>query len=161
MASKREKAIVDRLKEINLLDKEGKVNEGVIEERRQLHSELERIKEKGRDRRVKAEIKRLTGLFEDIDENKKSCIDGLIKRASFMRVTLEDYEEDIRISGSTEKFTQSPLTPPYERERPVIRLYNTMNKNYQSIMKQLADALPEPLKSGREADDFDDFCRRD
>jgi len=35
-------------------------------------------------------------------------------------------------------FTQSEKTEPYERERPVARLYNTMNANYQKIIKQLA-----------------------
>lgn len=43
-----------------------------------------------------------------------------------------------------ESFTQSDKQAPYERERPVARLYNAMNKNYQAIMKQLKDALPEP-----------------
>ena len=56
-----------------------------------------------------------------------------------MRVTLEDMEQDLDQNGYVEMFTQSERTDPYERERPVARLYNTMNKNYQSIMKQLSD----------------------
>jgi hypothetical protein len=60
-----------------------------------------------------------------------------------MRVTLEDYEADLDAGGYVELFTQSEKTDPYERERPVARLYNTMNKNYQSIMKQLSDKMPE------------------
>lgn len=71
--------------------------------------------------------------------------DGLILRAAFMRVTLEDFEEDLNANGSVEMFSQSEKAEPYERERPVARLYNTMNKNYQSIMKQLADRLPEAV----------------
>lgn len=72
-----------------------------------------------------------------------------------MRVTLEDYETDLDANGYVELFSQSEKTDPYERERPVARLYNTMNKNYQSIIKQLGDLLPK----GEVASDdgFEDF----
>lgn len=93
--------------------------------------------------RIKKEEKRLYGIYENIPENKKKAIDGLIQRAAYMRVTLEDYEKDLDENGYVESFTQSVKTDPYERERPVARLYNTMNKNYQSIIKMLSDMLPK------------------
>lgn len=61
-----------------------------------------------------------------------------------MRVSLEDMEADLDERGFVEFFSQSEKTEPYERERPVARLYNTLNKNYQSIMKQLSDLVPKP-----------------
>ena len=73
-----------------------------------------------------------------------------------MRVTLEDYEKDLDENGYVEKFTQSEKMEPYERERPVARLYNTMNKNYQSIIKQLTDLIPKP-EAKQEDDGFNDF----
>jgi flavin-dependent dehydrogenase len=80
----------------------------------------------------------------------------LIPRAAYMRITLENYEKDIKERGSYEMFTQSEKTDPYERERPVARLYNTMNKNYQSIMKQLDDLVPkQEIKV--EDDGFEEF----
>jgi hypothetical protein len=60
-----------------------------------------------------------------------------------MRVILEDWEHDILEKGYYEMFAQSEKTEPYERERPVARLYNTMNKNYQSIIKRLSDLVPK------------------
>jgi hypothetical protein len=78
-----------------------------------------------------------------VSKDTKSLIDGLIQRAAYMRITLEDYEADIDEHGYVEMFSQSVNTDPYERERPVVRLYNTMNKNYQSIIKQLSDLLPK------------------
>ncbi|WP_201290402.1 hypothetical protein [Erysipelothrix anatis] len=60
-----------------------------------------------------------------------------------MRVTLEDYEVDINENGSIEQFSQSDKLEPFERGRPVVGFYNTMNKNYQSITKQLSDLLPD------------------
>ena len=68
-------------------------------------------------------------------------VDGLINRAAFMRISLEDMELDIHKDGFVEMFSQSETQTPYERERPVARLYNSMNKNYQSIIKELTSHL--------------------
>lgn len=108
------------------------------------------------DERIKKEVLRLKRIYKNIDKDNKAIIDGLIQRAAYMRVTLEDWELDIMENGCTEMFTQSINTPPYERERPVARLYNTMNKNYQSIIKQLSDLVPKP-EPKQEDDGFDDF----
>ena len=107
--------------------------------------------------RINAEIKRLGGLYKNIETRLKKVIEGLIQRAAYMRVTLEDYESDLDRDGYVELFSQSPNMDPYERERPVARLYNTMNKNYQCIMKQLAEFLPKEQPK-QESDGFEDFC---
>ncbi len=108
------------------------------------------------DERIKKEANRLKRIYKNIDKDNKAIIDGLIQRAAYMRVMLEDWEKDIKENGCTEMFTQSINTPPYERERPVARLYNTMNKNYQSIIKQLSDLVPKP-ETKAEDDGFEDF----
>jgi hypothetical protein len=100
-------------------------------------------KELTKDIRISMEEDRLRKIYSSIDEDNKAIIDGLIQRAAYMRITLEDWERDIDDNGFIEMFTQSEKTAPYERERPVIRLYNTMNKNYQSIIKQLSDLVPK------------------
>ena len=115
-------------------------------------------KETTKDERIKKEVRRLNRIYKNIDKDNKAIIDGLIQRAAYMRVTLEDWEEDIIENGVTEMFTQSEKTEPYERERPVARLYNTMNKNYQSLIKQLSDLVPkEAPTKGVEDDGFADF----
>ena len=116
-------------------------------------------KELSKDVRISNEVNRLNQIYKDIKEENKSIIDGLIQRAAFMRITLEDYEKDIESKGYVEMFTQSANTPPYERERPVARLYSTMNKNYQTIIKQLGELLPKELnkKVDGNKDDFDSF----
>lgn len=106
--------------------------------------------------RVLREEKRLKALYLEVPERKKKLVDGLIARAAYMRITLEEYEADINERGSVEQFQQSPDVDPYERARPVAQLYNTMNKNYQSIIKQLSDQLPAEV-SGKKDDGFDDF----
>lgn len=96
-----------------------------------------------KDLRIKREFNRLKKIYKDLSENELASIDGLLRRAAYMRITLEDYEADLDENGYVEMFTQSVQTPPYERERPVARLYNSMNRNYQTIMRQLVDALPD------------------
>ena len=95
------------------------------------------------DKQVKKEVKRLKAIFKDIDSSNKALVDGLINQAARLRVSLDIMWEDISTNGDTEKFTQSEKTDPYERERPVARLFNNRDKNYQSIIKLLTDKLPE------------------
>ena len=73
-----------------------------------------------------------------------------------MRATLDDYKNDLDANGYVEMFSQSDKTEPYERMRPVAQLYGTMNKNYQSIMRQIMDCIPEEPKKKRQ-DEFADF----
>lgn len=113
-------------------------------------------KELTKDERIKKEDKRLRERYKDLDDDRKAIVDGLIPRAAYMRITLEDWEKDMDENGHWEMFTQSEKTEPYERERPVARLYNTMNKNYQNIIKQLDDLLPKDTGGG-EDDGFDKF----
>ncbi len=113
-------------------------------------------KELGKDERIKREIKRVSNIYSEISEKERAAIEGLIRRAAFMRVTLEDMEADLDENGFTEFFTQSKDVEPYERERPIARLYNTMNKNYQGIMKQLTEfVVKEPPKEPE--DEFEAF----
>ena len=95
--------------------------------------------------RILKEDKRLRAIYKDLSKEEMSLYDGIIRRAAYMRVTLEDYEADLDANGYVESFSQSAKTDPYERVRPVAQLYNSMNKNYQCIIKQLSDAMPEQI----------------
>ena len=41
-----------------------------------------------KSKRIKKEEKRLNSIFRDVEENKKRTVEGLIKRAAFMRASL-------------------------------------------------------------------------
>lgn len=106
--------------------------------------------------RITREERRLKRNYKDIQKDKSAVVEGLIRRAAFMRATLEDMELDLDVGGFVELFQQGEQEP-YERERPVARQYQQMNKNYQSIIKQLSDLLPkEPVKQ-KEDDGFESF----
>jgi len=112
--------------------------------------------EMSKEEKINKEIKRLNSIYKDLPKKEKAVIDGLVKRAAYMRITLEEMEQDLNENGFVEWFSQSEKTEPYERERPVARLYNTINKNFQGIMKQLSDfVIKEPPKP--EDDGFEKF----
>lgn len=111
-------------------------------------------KDLSKEARIKKEIKRLDKIFKDVEENRKKTVEGLIKRAAFMRVSLEDFEEDLNENGFTESFRQGEKQEPYQRKRPAAELYNAMNTSYQKIIKQLTDLLPTDNKEGDELLDF-------
>ena len=103
--------------------------------------------------RLKKEEKRIKSAYKNIESK---VVDGLIYRASFMRIILEDLEEDIKENGTTEMFTQSDMVEPYQRKRPAVDIYNTTIKNYNTVIKQLNDALPKTEEKD-EGDGFEGF----
>ena len=113
-------------------------------------------KEYTKEERVSKEDRRLKKYYKEVQADKKAVTDGLIRRAAFMRIALEDMEVDLDQGGFYELFSQSENQEPYERERPVARQYQSMNKNYQSIIKQLSDLLPKELPK-EEGDGFEEF----
>lgn len=96
-----------------------------------------------RDKRVKAEIARLLKLYKDVPKERMKVVEGLIVQAARLRVLLDDMWLDITENGDVELFSQSEKQEPYERERPVARLYNNRDQGYLRIMKQLSDLFDE------------------
>jgi hypothetical protein len=116
-------------------------------------------KELDKDGRVNKEIKRLKRIYKDLPKDTLMVVEGLIVEAADLRIRLEDIRKDLDENGYDEMFSQSDNQDPYERERPQARRYISMNKNYQSIMKQLGDYIPkpEPKKRDPKDDGFDEF----
>lgn len=113
-------------------------------------------KELSKEERIIKEERRLKRNYKDIPKDKFAIVEGLIRRAAFMRASLDDMEFDLDTNGFVELFKQGDQEP-YERERPVARQYQQMNKNYQSIIKQLSDLLPKAQPKKKESDGFEEF----
>jgi hypothetical protein len=106
--------------------------------------------------RIKREEIRLSKIYSDIEEKRKATVQGLIQRAAHMRITLDDFANDLDEKGFVELFSQGEQAP-YERKRPTADLYNTMNTNYQKIIKQLTDLLPKCEDKPDQDDGYNDF----
>ena len=66
--------------------------------------------------------------------------DGLIQRAAFLKVELEDLEADINKNGSTEVY-EAKNQPPVTRIRASAQHYDKMVRAYTTVCKQLADLV--------------------
>lgn len=109
-------------------------------------------------KKIKKEENRLFKAFGAKDEKALPVAGPLIKRAAFMRVWLEFLEKDIKENGTTEMFSQSDKTEPYERRRPTADLYNTLIKNYNTVIKTLNDIMGGDGEGRQKADEFYDFA---
>jgi hypothetical protein len=116
--------------------------------------------EKTKEQRIRTEERRLNRIYKNLESQKKQVVVGLIKRAAYMRITLEDFEKDLDENGYTEKFQQGREQTPYDRKRPVAEMYTSMQALYQKAVKQLTDLLPKETtartKSAQD-DGFEDF----
>ena len=94
------------------------------------------------DAAVKKERNRLRKVYAELPPKQLAVALGMIDQASRIRVQLDELAADIAEHGMTEWFQQSEKCEPYKRERPEAAMFVKLDKNYQTIMRQLADLVP-------------------
>jgi len=106
-------------------------------------AEDERIKEeKRRVSSINKEKRRLSSIFTKIDAKAKKAVQSLIENAAFMAVTLQDLQQTINEKGAVSEY-QNGENQWGTKKSPEVEIYNTMIKNYSSVIKQLTDLLPK------------------
>lgn len=111
-----------------------------------------------KEERIQKEVKRLTGLFENIEPKLKKIVTPLVEKAGFMQITLEDLQSYINENGVTEEY-QNGKEQWGIKKSPQVEIYNTMIKNYSAIIRQLTDLLPKEVQK-EEDDGFAEFVNR-
>lgn len=94
------------------------------------------------DERISKELKKLKRIFKNIPKDKTTVVEGLIKNAAFMAVTLEDLQEDINKRGISEAY-ENTAGKISTKKTPEADIYNSMIKNYLAVIKQLVELLPK------------------
>lgn len=89
-----------------------------------------------------SEVKRLTKIYEELPPKQFALAQGLIAQAARIRVRLNELSADIDENGMTEVFQQSEKCMAYTRTRPEAELFVKLDKNYQSLIKQLDGMIP-------------------
>lgn len=114
--------------------------------------------ELSREDRIKKEYEKLNKIYKNIDPDKKKVVDKLIGNSAFMAVTLEDLQEIITEKGCTEIY-QNGANQSGVKKSSEVEVYNSMIKNYASIVKQLTDLLgkDEP-ETEKEEDELENFA---
>lgn len=80
-------------------------------------------------------------------------IDGLISNAAFMKTVLSELRDIINRKGYTEVYKNGENQTGIKKSSEV-DIYNTMIKNYTSVIKQLTDLLPEGCSASDELTRF-------
>ena len=102
----------------------------------------------------KSEVERLLAVYDNLPPKRFAVAQGLIAQAARIRVNLDRLAADIEEHGMTEMFQQSDKVDPYKKTRPEADLFIKLDKNYQSIIKQLNDMIQN---DDQPTDDFESF----
>lgn len=118
---------------------------------------LEIYEQLEREKKIKKEVNRFKKLYKDLSQDKVKVIEGLIKDAAFMRITLDEFREILIRNGTTEIFKQGKQEMKIERHES--KLYLPYIQKYSQVMKQLIDLLP-PEEKKKETDALTKFVNR-
>lgn len=114
--------------------------------------------EKSKDDIIKAEKRKLAGIYTRLDKKTKKSVESLVDEAAFMAASLYELRKIINEKGYTEEY-QNGANQKGIKKCSEVEIYNTMIKNYSAIIKQLTDLLPkEQEKNAPPRDDgFEGF----
>lgn len=114
--------------------------------------------EKTTKERITEELNRISRFYKDIAENQREIISPLLQNAAFMKVTLEDLQEIIATEGVTDTY-QNGANQYGTKQSATLQSYNSLIKNYASVIKTLSQLLPPETKRSAFLD-FLDFQER-
>lgn len=109
-----------------------------------------------KDEIIKAERKKLNGVYLKLESKTKKSVSSLIDEAAFMAASLYELRKIINEKGYTEEY-QNGENQKGVKKCSEVEIYIQLSKNYMSIIKQLTDLLPKEDKIQQKSDDFDDF----
>lgn len=96
--------------------------------------------------RLKREREKLDNCLSKLGQNQREIADNLIGNAAFMAITLDDLSEKIAKEGTTCEY-QNGENQWGTKKSPEVDVYNTMIKNYTTIIRTLCDLLPEDAQA--------------
>lgn len=113
---------------------------------------------KSKEEIIKAEKRKLSGIYTRIDKKTKKSVDSLMDEAAFMAASLYELRKIIDDKGYTEEY-QNGANQKGVKKCSEVEIYNTMIKNYASIVKQLTDLIPKEAEKMTQAasDGFEEF----
>lgn len=113
---------------------------------------------KTKDEIIKAEKRKLSGIYTRLERKTKKSVDSLLDEAAFMAASLYELRKIIDEKGYTEEY-QNGANQKGMKKCSEVEIYNTMIKNYASVIKQLTDLLPKETEKVKvqASDGFEEF----
>ena len=103
----------------------------------------------------KRRLRELNNIFSGIDVDKAALVKPLIESAATMEAVLTDLRETLETCGIEEEYKNGP-DQYCTKESTSSRVFSTMIKNYNAVIRTLLTCLPED-KQKDVADKLDDF----
>ena len=105
-----------------------------------------------KEERIQIELDQINKVFDRVPENERSVIDPLFQNYAFMKVTLEDLQDEINRDGISETY-QNGQNQSGQKENSKLKSYNRLIKNFESITKTVMRYLPEDDQDGIDCQD--------
>ncbi len=131
----------------------GVLREGVEKNRWKMDENKGIYSEKERDKLIKAELRRLNGIFEDIDERRRKTVSKLIENAAFLAMALDELQKIIKRDGYIESY-QNGANQKGLKKSSAVDTYDRYLSSYSKIVKQLCDLLPQDVSKEDPAEDI-------
>jgi hypothetical protein len=119
---------------------------------------MAKLSTKKQNELIETEREKLSGIFEDISEDKKEVAARLIDRVAFMTITLQILEDDIKKKGPTYLFENGKQVMYVEN--PSQKSYNTMINRYTASCGKLFDLLGNNDNGEQDDDGFESFVNK-
>ena len=103
----------------------------------------------------KYSLKDLEKTFKDMDNDKTRVGLDLLSEAYFLKDTLERLKKEINENEIVGEMQQGSYS--INRSNPALKTYNTTIANYQKLIKQLTELLPEKEDNKPKDDGFECF----
>ena len=101
------------------------------------------------------DLKTLKDTFEKMDNDKSKLALSLLDEAYFCGDTLNKLKEKVEKDGVVTEMCQGSYN--IDRENPALKSYNTTIKNYQALIKQITELLPNENENNSDNFDNDDL----
>ena len=104
-------------------------------------SEMLKDRERKKKRLIAAELKKLKDLFAPLSEKEREFLQPLLENAAFMRVTLDELQQEINLTGAVENY-QNGAAQHGVKISSNVQAYNQLMKTYHALMDKLLLRLP-------------------
>jgi len=98
-----------------------------------------------KEQRIAAEFERIGKLFSKADSSQWENALPLLENAAFMKVTLEDLQQEIIRDGATEQYRNGE-TQYGVKQSAALQSYNTTIKNYAAVIRTISQMLPPAVE---------------
>lgn len=102
---------------------------------------------------VQIEYERLRSLFSSVDPTKAELVDNLLNEAAFMRVQLENLQQQIRKYGAVQISSKGT-----QRQTEAAKYYTKLVNSYGNVIKTLNTIMGKNMIDDN--DEFDEFMER-